>query len=103
MFEILNGIIAPGTGIGLDGITAWECISYTGLPGLRPDSLDRVFDEAYGGSYEPYIFHFPDGNASIARLLVRSLIPRVASAMKALSDSLVSQMDRSSRSQADLM
>ena len=24
---------------------------------------------------EPYIFHFPDGNASIARLLVRSLIP----------------------------
>jgi spermidine dehydrogenase len=24
---------------------------------------------------EPYIFHFPDGNASIARMLVRSLIP----------------------------
>jgi spermidine dehydrogenase len=24
---------------------------------------------------EPYIFHFPDGNASIARLLVRALIP----------------------------
>src|SRR2546428_389279 len=24
---------------------------------------------------DPYIFHFPDGNASIARLLVRSLIP----------------------------
>jgi spermidine dehydrogenase len=24
---------------------------------------------------EPYIFHFPDGNASIARLLVRSLVP----------------------------
>ncbi len=28
-----------------------------------------------GGKEEPYIFHFPDGNASIARLLVRSLIP----------------------------
>jgi spermidine dehydrogenase len=27
---------------------------------------------------EPYIFHFPDGNASIARLLVRSLVPRSA-------------------------
>src|SRR3546814_12703620 len=27
---------------------------------------------ATGGSYE---FHFPDGNASIARLLVRDLIP----------------------------
>ena len=24
---------------------------------------------------DPYIFHFPDGNASVARLLVRSLIP----------------------------
>jgi spermidine dehydrogenase len=28
---------------------------------------------------EPYIFHFPDGNASIARLLVRSMIPAVLS------------------------
>src|SRR6266853_59312 len=28
-----------------------------------------------GSQEEPYIFHFPDGNASVARLLVRSLIP----------------------------
>ena len=28
---------------------------------------------------EPYIFHFPDGNASIARMLVRSLVPGVLS------------------------
>jgi spermidine dehydrogenase len=27
---------------------------------------------------EPYIYHFPDGNASIARLIVRSLVPSVA-------------------------
>jgi spermidine dehydrogenase len=27
---------------------------------------------------EPYIYHFPDGNASLARLLVRSLIPDIA-------------------------
>jgi len=33
-------------------------------------------EEAEGeGGEEPYIFHFPDGNASIARLLVRSLVP----------------------------
>jgi spermidine dehydrogenase len=25
---------------------------------------------------EPYIYHFPDGNASLARLLVRSLLRR---------------------------
>jgi spermidine dehydrogenase len=30
------------------------------------------------GEREPYIFHFPDGNASIARLLVRSLVPGCA-------------------------
>ena len=27
---------------------------------------------------EPYIYHFPDGNASLARLLVRSLVPGIA-------------------------
>ena len=27
---------------------------------------------------DPYIYHFPDGNASLARLLVRALIPKVA-------------------------
>jgi len=27
---------------------------------------------------EPYIYHFPDGNAAIARLLVRALVPDVA-------------------------
>jgi spermidine dehydrogenase len=29
---------------------------------------------------EPYIYHFPDGNASIARLLVNQLIPGVSGA-----------------------
>jgi spermidine dehydrogenase len=27
---------------------------------------------------EPYIYHFPDGNAALARLLVRALVPEVA-------------------------
>jgi len=35
-------------------------------------------DQEEEGLDEPYIYHFPDGNASIARLLVRSLIPAVA-------------------------
>jgi len=30
------------------------------------------------GAREPYIYHFPDGNASLARLLVRSLVPGIA-------------------------
>ena len=46
---------------------AWEF----GYPGFG--------DNDDSGESEPYIFHFPDGNASIARLLVRNLIPLAAS------------------------
>jgi spermidine dehydrogenase len=40
------------------------------MPGLN-HTLKRV---GHRGN-EPYIFHFPDGNASVARLLVRKLVP----------------------------
>ncbi|MEP0203367.1 MAG: NAD(P)-binding protein [Halioglobus sp.] len=41
-----------------------------GIPGL-----DHTLPIREGRGVDPYIFHFPDGNASIARLLVRRLIP----------------------------
>jgi spermidine dehydrogenase len=44
----------------------YESFTYAGFKGLG-------LPEA--GKEEPYIYHFPDGNASIARLLVRALIP----------------------------
>lgn len=57
--------------VGIDEIPAPAVQSYDGgMPGLT-HTLKRV---GYRGD-EPYIFHFPDGNASVARLLVRSLIP----------------------------
>lgn len=46
-----------------------------GLPGF--DGL-RLPAEASPERDEPYIHHFPDGNASLARLMVRALIPGVA-------------------------
>ncbi|MGV3634235.1 MAG: NAD(P)-binding protein [Pseudorhodoplanes sp.] len=46
-----------------------------GLPGF--DGL-RLPAEASPERDEPYIHHFPDGNASLARLLVRALVPGVA-------------------------
>ncbi len=61
--------------VGTDEIPALEVQSYGdggGMPGLS-HTLDR--HGARGD--EPYIFHFPDGNASIARLLVRALRPDV--------------------------
>jgi spermidine dehydrogenase len=62
--------------IGVDGITAFDAMEtgYPGFAGMRLASDPRALAEME----EPYIYHFPDGNASIARLIVRSLIPAVA-------------------------
>ena len=46
-----------------------------GLPGFDGLGLDSVDNPERD---EPYIHHFPDGNASLARLLVRALVPGVA-------------------------
>ena len=43
---------------------------------------------------EPYIFHFPDGNASIARLLVRDLIPAAVPGTT-VEDSIAARVDYS--------
>ncbi len=64
-------------GVGIDAISALDCLRAgddygMGYPGLAGLGLAPA-----GGDEEPYIFHFPDGNASIARLLVRGLVPGV--------------------------
>jgi spermidine dehydrogenase len=41
---------------------------------------------------EPYIYHFPDGNASIARMLVRALIPGIAPG-NSMEDIVLAKMD----------
>jgi len=48
----------------------------SGYPGFQ--GLGLPANKDFAAELEPYIHHFPDGNASIARLLVRRLIPRVA-------------------------
>jgi spermidine dehydrogenase len=67
-------------GVGVDAVSALDCWGFymggfDGL-GLAPTVAPRMsYTPAgylLGGSY---VFHFPDGNASIARLLVRSLVP----------------------------
>ena len=61
--------------VGIEAVSAMDCyeagddygsFAYAGFQELGLPSPERE---------EPYIFHFPDGNASVARLLVRSLIP----------------------------
>jgi len=59
-------------GVGIDAVSAWDCLEmdYPGFKGIDLQSSEDSPEQA-----EPYIFHFPDGNASVARLLVRSLVP----------------------------
>ena len=59
-------------GVGTDALSALEMYRMD-FPGFAGMELGRVPDTE--DHEEPYIFHFPDGNASIARLLVRQLIP----------------------------
>jgi spermidine dehydrogenase len=67
-------------GVGIDAVPALDAFGF-GYPGFDALKLDpgsaphmsfTAKGYADGGSYK---FHFPDGNASIARLLVRALIP----------------------------
>ena len=48
----------------------------SGQPGFQGLALGEAIDTSEES--EPYICHFPDGNASIARMLVRRMIPRAA-------------------------
>ena len=69
-------------GVGTDAVSALDCWGF-GMPGFQgmkiaKGSISRMgFTPAgyedTGGSFR---LHFPDGNATIARLLVRNLIPR---------------------------
>lgn len=58
--------------VGIDAVSAENCRGM-GFPGFK--GMQIAENRHRSGEEEPYIFHFPDGNASIARLLVRSLIP----------------------------
>jgi spermidine dehydrogenase len=59
--------------LGIDAVSANDCAG-EGFPGFKGMNLPKS-REANPELDEPYIFHFPDGNASIARMLVRSLVP----------------------------
>jgi spermidine dehydrogenase len=61
-------------GLGCDAVPASDLREF-GYPGFSGLGLPV---EAPAQWREPYIYHFPDGNASLARLLVRALVPAVA-------------------------
>ena len=70
----------PLFGLGIDAVSAQDAwgLELPGFEGLKLDSTpgkgmnrDTIPNEEAG----KYFFHFPDGNSSIARMLVRKLIP----------------------------
>lgn len=62
------------SGFCTDGFPAMDAYKY-GYPGFAALGLPPPDAEAQAEMNEPYIYHFPDGNASLARLIVRALIP----------------------------
>ena len=87
-------------GIGIDAVGALECwgYRYPGFDGLNldPKATGRMSFTARGDATPkpPYNFHFPDGNASVARLLVRALNPEALPG-KTAEDSVLSRVDYS--------
>jgi spermidine dehydrogenase len=68
-------------GVGIDAVSAQDAwgLGFPGFAGMNLDpkpgpGMNR--DAIRSEEAERYFFHFPDGNSSIARLLVRRLIPQ---------------------------
>ena len=80
----------PAFGAFSDGLPGFSGLGFTEEEGKAEPENEMydisTYDETIEGfmsknevSDEPYIFHFPDGNATIARLLVRKMIPNAIS------------------------
>ena len=71
VFAALKNLTADSS-VGIEATAAGDAIFWSYLPGLKAAGFADYEEE------EPYIHHFPDGVASVARLMVREMIPGVA-------------------------
>ena len=83
-------------GLGCDAVSASDLrgFGYPGFAGLKLPADD------YPEWNEPYIYHFPDGNASLARLLVRALIADAAPG-RTMDDIVLAGFDYGALDRAD--
>jgi len=89
LLKLFQAFPHPLFGVGIDAVAAQDAwgLGAPGFDGLKLDptpgkGMNR--DAIPNEEADKYFFHFPDGNATIARLLVRNLIP---SAIPGESDS----------------
>jgi spermidine dehydrogenase len=105
--KLLQAFPHPLFGVGIDAVAAQDAwgLELPGFKGLKLDpapgkGMNR--DVIPNDEAEKYFFHFPDGNASIARLLVRKLIPSAIPGNSAtdvvLAKADYSKLDQSSSS-----
>jgi spermidine dehydrogenase len=86
-------------GVGIEAVPAGDLAGLKDYPGFEGMDLAGPLGPGIGlevtrQDNEPYIYHFPDGNASVARLLVRRLIPGSAPG-NTMDDIVLAKMDYS--------
>src|SRR6185312_15329114 len=79
--KLFQAMPQPLFGVGFDAVAAQDAwgLGAPGFAGMKLEpgpgkGMNR--DAISNQEADKYFFHFPDGNASIARLLVRKLIPQ---------------------------
>jgi spermidine dehydrogenase len=92
LIALLSMPLADDYACGGTSVLLWDAID-GGLYGLPPKSH---FKGEFEQDHHPdeYIYHFPGGNATIARLLVKKLIPDVAQ-FGTVAESITSRFDYS--------
>jgi spermidine dehydrogenase len=94
---ILNAIIIHLTGLSGWNLTVLEAIS-NGASGIKAMGWVGKSLASVGGAFLDSLLEvrmFPDGNASVARLLVQKLIPAVAPGMEGPEDVVIARFDYS--------
>ncbi|RPG93022.1 MAG: NAD(P)/FAD-dependent oxidoreductase [Cellvibrionales bacterium TMED148] len=80
--------LTSDSGVGIEAVSAASALWDSGLPGWDAAGLPKPRQG------EPYIHHYPDGNASIARQLVRTMCPQIATG-KTMEDLITTNFDYS--------
>lgn len=87
--SFFDGISDDFTALGIEMISCEEAIECA-LPGFGMGAKP-----SHNPLQEPYIHHFPDGNASLARLMVKRLLPHIAPCEPTPEEVLLAEFDYS--------
>ncbi|MCV3410240.1 NAD(P)-binding protein [Campylobacter lari] len=92
--KFFEGMTDDFLALGIDAVSCEDArVSF--LPGFDKLGLDPIEGEALAEMEEPYIHHCADGNATVARLMVRRLIPDVSKKGKDMDEITLAHFDYS--------